>query len=428
MTCKYQYCNNLSAVSLPKGLKSIKKQAFQNCPIETLTIPALVEYIYAQAFAGNSSLEVINALPVNPPFIYSNTFSHYDAELNVPSGSAEAYRNANYWKNFSTINDGNIYHELTVTASGNGTVGCHEQEVTAETATFDVKEGDDAVLTLTPDAGYSLASLTVNGEDAMEQVSNGTLTLSDVRADMTVVATFALVLTDEEADLSQIADAIYIEPTVGCAGRTVTIDVKMKNSTLTPVGCSFTLTLPDRLRLQTDEDGDVVYALGDRAKKLLVTIDDWDNGTYDFTLIPTSNKTTITGTDDTFITFTLPVPADMAAGDYRLGLTNGMIQTRTGSTTTDHPQSDVLTRLTIAVLGDANGDGSVTPADAIMILYAYFGVEQANFNRAAADLNGDKDITPADAIEALYRYFGAGGGNSNTRSVHPTTNGGKDPE
>ena len=78
--------------------------------------------------------------------------------------------------------------------------------------------------------------------------------------------------------------------------------------------------------------------------------------------------------------------------------------------------------------GDVNNDGKVTPADAIMILYAYFGVEQQEFNREAADLNGDNSITPADAIEALYRYFGAGSVNGNARSLRPTTNGGQEPE
>ena len=57
--------------------------------------------------------------------------------------------------------------------------------------------------------------------------------------------------------------------------------------------------------------------------------------------------------------------------------------------------------------GDVNGDGSVTPADAIMILYHYFGVTQDKFIEAAADVNGDTNISPADAIEALYIYFGA---------------------
>ena len=58
-------------------------------------------------------------------------------------------------------------------------------------------------------------------------------------------------------------------------------------------------------------------------------------------------------------------------------------------------------------LGDVNGDKSVTPSDAIMILYHYFGVEQSGFLVKAADLNGDGNISPADAIAALYLYFGA---------------------
>lgn len=73
------------------------------------------------------------------------------------------------------------------------------------------------------------------------------------------------------------------------------------------------------------------------------------------------------------------------------------------------------------VLGDVNGDKSVTPADAIMILYHYFGVTQTGFIEAAANVNGDGNISPADAIEVLYMYFGAGGntGSNNTRSYRP---------
>ena len=71
------------------------------------------------------------------------------------------------------------------------------------------------------------------------------------------------------------------------------------------------------------------------------------------------------------------------------------------------------------VKGDVNGDGKVTPADAIMILYHYFGVAQNGFNEAAADLNGDSHITPADAIEALYKYFGSS--SNNARRARPAT-------
>ncbi|MCR4854402.1 MAG: dockerin type I repeat-containing protein [Prevotella sp.] len=64
--------------------------------------------------------------------------------------------------------------------------------------------------------------------------------------------------------------------------------------------------------------------------------------------------------------------------------------------------------------GDVNGDGKVTPADAIMILYHYFGVKQNGFIWRAADLNGDTTISPADAIEALYKYFNAAGARSSS--------------
>ncbi len=75
-------------------------------------------------------------------------------------------------------------------------------------------------------------------------------------------------------------------------------------------------------------------------------------------------------------------------------------------------------------LGDVNGDGKVTPADAIMILYHYFNVEQNGFIAVAADLNDDDTITPADAIQALYIYFGAGSG---ARATRPAADG-RDPE
>ncbi|MCR5160117.1 MAG: leucine-rich repeat protein [Prevotella sp.] len=77
------------------------------------------------------------------------------------------------------------------------------------------------------------------------------------------------------------------------------------------------------------------------------------------------------------------------------------------------------------LLGDVNSDGKVTPADAIMILYAYFGVDQTGFNPAASDVNRDARVSPADAIEALYLYFG--GSSNGARATLPSTNM-KEPE
>ena len=79
------------------------------------------------------------------------------------------------------------------------------------------------------------------------------------------------------------------------------------------------------------------------------------------------------------------------------------------------------------ILGDVNDDGNVTPADAIMILYHYFGVNQNGFHRLVADVNGDGNITPADSIEALYIYFGASSHNG-ARAAQPMTGSSRDPE
>ena len=82
---------------------------------------------------------------------------------------------------------------------------------------------------------------------------------------------------------------------------------------------------------------------------------------------------------------------------------------------------------TKGLLGDVNSDGKVTPADAIMILYHYFGVAQTGFNESVADVNGDKKISPADAIEALYIYFGSSSG-GNARATRPATVSCREPE
>nr|MCR5643391.1 leucine-rich repeat protein [Prevotella sp.] len=49
------------------------------------------------------------------------------------------------------------------------------------------------------------------------------------------------------------------------------------------------------------------------------------------------------------------------------------------------PAQDIVLKGIFALKGDVNGDGKVTPADAIMILYQYFNVEQKDFLEKAAD-------------------------------------------
>ena len=189
----FSECSGLTSVLLPNQLSMIRPYTFSGCSsLKTLNIPASVEYIYQSAFAGCTSLTSINAQATTPPFIYNNTFPNYSIPVNVPSGSREAYAAHDIWGQFTTVNDGNVYYQLSVTADSHGTVTYNTTAVENSTKTFDVKEGTDATLTLMPSDGYQLAMVTVNGTDRTADVEDGVLTISNVTANTTVVVTFGI--------------------------------------------------------------------------------------------------------------------------------------------------------------------------------------------------------------------------------------------
>ena len=65
--------------------------------------------------------------------------------------------------------------------------------------TYFQKNAEDVVLTITPENGYKLASIKVNGEEKFDGVTDGKLTLTNVPGDITVTATF---VERTEADVS----------------------------------------------------------------------------------------------------------------------------------------------------------------------------------------------------------------------------------
>ena len=188
----FQGCSNVTSLKLPDNLQLIKKETFQYCSkLKSLTIPSTVEVIYQNAFAYCNSLESVTSQATNPPFLYDNSFSNYSIPLNVPSGCKGAYEDAQGWRNFTNISDGNMYYQLSITTTGQGTATYNDTQVRNTTATFDVKEGNSAVITISPDNGYAVSTATVNDVDATAAIVNGVLTISSVSANTTVAITFA---------------------------------------------------------------------------------------------------------------------------------------------------------------------------------------------------------------------------------------------
>ena len=117
------------------------------------------------------------------------------ATLHVPEASINAYKATVPWSNFQkfvSVTDNNTYYTMTIHVSNaRGTVTYNGTSVTDGSQAFDVKEGSDVVLTLTPEDGYRVSSVTVNSVDKTAEVSEGQLTISNVAGDLNVNVAFA---------------------------------------------------------------------------------------------------------------------------------------------------------------------------------------------------------------------------------------------
>ena len=84
-----------------------------------------------------------------------------------------------------------IPYELSVTiTAGKGTVAYNEQSISAGSMNFKLTEGSNATLTITPAKNYKISALTINGENAMSQIAQGVLTLTEIKADVAVNISF----------------------------------------------------------------------------------------------------------------------------------------------------------------------------------------------------------------------------------------------
>ena len=59
-------------------------------------------------------------------------------------------------------------------------------------------EGDDVSLTITPDKGYKLSSVMVNGTDVTNNVKSGIYTLEDLHGDTGIAVAFEPVVYERE--------------------------------------------------------------------------------------------------------------------------------------------------------------------------------------------------------------------------------------
>ena len=215
-------CSSLTSIVLP-NVSYVNEQAFYGCTqlrSVTMEIEDGYAYIYSKSFANCSNLEEFTIHTYwregwegdDGDFYYGpwriaevvsdafeNSFVEY-ATLHVPEAAIGLYEADATWSQFGTItslSSASNYYKLFVDVNAKGQMVYGEGEfaktITGASQTFDVKEQEDIVLTLTAFEGYKLGAVTVNGVDKTAAVtSDGVLTITDVNGNQTVSVEFVL--------------------------------------------------------------------------------------------------------------------------------------------------------------------------------------------------------------------------------------------
>lgn len=102
-------CRNLKMIELPQMLVSMGEESFAFCSkITTLELSAQLSAIGRRAFYCCNGLAEITSLATIPPKAEDDAFYNVvkSIPVNVPLGSAQDYRSAAIWEDFTNITDG----------------------------------------------------------------------------------------------------------------------------------------------------------------------------------------------------------------------------------------------------------------------------------------------------------------------------------
>ena len=103
----FAYCTNLSSIDIPNSVTHIETDAFFYCRnLKTITIGSSVRSIGASAFGYCDNITLITSRMENPCETTFNCFTletFYNAQLYVPQGMIDKYKNKNYWNKFIYI-------------------------------------------------------------------------------------------------------------------------------------------------------------------------------------------------------------------------------------------------------------------------------------------------------------------------------------
>ena len=143
--------------TMPMGGLTVTAQWQINQHTATFTIPS---ENWTEVLTLDYGSEISAPIPPKKPGF---TFDGWDKPIPETMPDADLVFTGSYTQNFLT---------LSLTATGNGTIRYGNTSVRSSSQSFDVAELSEVVLTVTPDFGHHVETLTINGEDALSHLTD----------------------------------------------------------------------------------------------------------------------------------------------------------------------------------------------------------------------------------------------------------------
>ena len=439
-------CSYLKSIDIPSGVTSIGEFAFKQCIFMTaINIPNSVTTIGEAAFDDCRSLTSIN-IPNSVNFIGGLAFAECDGlkSITIPSsvktiGSSPFYYSKNLTSvvvdSKNTVYDSRDNCNAIIQKSSNMLIaGCKTTIIPSSVTSirYNAFDGCLGLTAIAIPAGVTtigneafcrcanLTSVTVENatpvaisKDVFTNRTNATLYVpkgskaayeaADYWKEFKEIVEYGAADNIETTDISQLTDAIYIEPIIGRIGGDVSIEVKLKNAEAA-TAYVFDLVLPEGITVAKNENGKYIDALSDRHDDHSRTFNDKGNNTYSLSTL-SGNSEALTGNDGAIRLLTLHIDEALAEGTYAIDIKNAQYSTPNGQLL---ELPDTRTAITVEsyILGDVNGNSKVDIGDAVSIVNHMVGKQSETFIEKAADTNKNGKIDIGDAVTIVNYMVG----------------------
>lgn len=192
----FSNCSSLKNIMIPNSVSLIDMEAFESClALKSIVIPESIDSISGGAFRECQNLTEIVSLNKTAPicgswdvFGYGYTPAFSDIKVYVPSGAAEAYKNATSWNNLSIIENATALLNVTKNISKAGELSVPSIITVGETIT----------LKATPTQGYQFNAWVQNGITLCEEPSFSFIAALSCN----IVAEFIPIINENNVEIS----------------------------------------------------------------------------------------------------------------------------------------------------------------------------------------------------------------------------------